>query len=457
MRLTILARLRAALDNSFVRDVTKLAAGTLGGRLVAVAAMPFATRLYTPGDFTLLAVYVGLVSTIAVAASLRLEVAIPLAATDAEAAQLLALSLISVMGVGGGTLILALVAPQQIAVVLGKPELGRYLWLVSLGVMLAASYSALQFWATRARRFGSIARTRVTQSVMSASAILGMGWLGIAPLGLLLGNMFNLGAGGVRLGIETLTRDRAIFQSISWTNLRKCLQSHCRYPLYSMPESLANVAGLHVSMILVAALAGVEAGFLLLAMQVMMVPMTLLGSSISQVYLSRAAEEMRNERLASFTLQIMQRLVRIGVGPIVFVGLISPVVFPLVFGTEWRRSGEIVTLLVPWMAIQFVASPVSTVMYVTGRQRAMLVMTVIGLIQRMGGVLLANLFFPGSITEGLAIGCAAYYVSVLVWVTNAAGFKAGHYIALLRSSLHWSIPAGFIAGLIVRYLFRIYE
>ncbi|WP_322867895.1 lipopolysaccharide biosynthesis protein [Aquicoccus sp. G2-2] len=184
-------------SSSIVRDVAKLVSGTVGGRLVLLLAMPVVTRLYSPEDFELLAVYAALVGTVAVASCLRFEIAIPLAENDDDAVHLLILSLMSAAGVVALLLLLAVILPQQVAELVGSPEIGAYMWLVALGVAMTASYSALQFWATRNRRFGAIARTRVGQASTGAATMLGFGWLGLAPMGLLLGNMFSLGAGAV--------------------------------------------------------------------------------------------------------------------------------------------------------------------------------------------------------------------------------------------------------------------
>jgi hypothetical protein len=68
----------------------------------------------------------------------------------------------------------AFLMPDRIAAALGAPALAPYLWLVPLCVAMAGSYSALQFWATRARRFGAIARTRVGQAAAGGLAMLAL-------------------------------------------------------------------------------------------------------------------------------------------------------------------------------------------------------------------------------------------------------------------------------------------
>lgn len=58
------------MRGSFLDDVLKLSIGTLTGRMITLAALPVLTRLYSPVDFALLAVFLALVNTLAVGACL---------------------------------------------------------------------------------------------------------------------------------------------------------------------------------------------------------------------------------------------------------------------------------------------------------------------------------------------------------------------------------------------------
>lgn len=400
-------------------DVLKLSLGTLGGRMIFLLSLPIISRLYSPEDFALLAIYLALVSSLAVTACLRLEIAIPLAESDEEAASLLVLSLCVLALVVAVVAVLTGLLRAPLVAVLGAPALATWLWLVPLGVAMAGSYTAMQFWATRAHRFGDIARTRVTQAVSGVAAMLTLGWFGYAPFGLLLGNMLNMGAGGIGLAASAMARDGRVLRGVRLGSLVPTLQRNRRFPIFSAPEALFNIAGLQIPVLMIAAHAGPEAGFLLLAMQVMLAPMALLGSSISQVYISRAPTERRDGRLRPFTLAIMRRLALIGVPPLVLVGAFAPLLFPLIFGPVWLRAGEIVTLLAPWMALQFIASPVSMVMHVVGQQRAMLALTISGAVLRI-----------------LAVGGAVYWDAslVLAFALSSALFYAICCVVFIRAS-----------------------
>lgn len=128
----------------FLGDVISVYLGTIGGWLIALASLPLITRLYNHENFHVLAVNLALVSTLAVAACLGLEVAIPLVETDAEAANLLALGFTVLTRTTAVLTLPALMMPYINVYALGAPTLAPLMWLAPLGVAMGSSCSILQ-------------------------------------------------------------------------------------------------------------------------------------------------------------------------------------------------------------------------------------------------------------------------------------------------------------------------
>jgi O-antigen/teichoic acid export membrane protein len=403
-----------------LQDVLRLVSGTIGGRLIALAAMPLVTRLYSPDDFALLAVYLSMVSMGGAVACLRLDVAIPVARDDRDAANLLVSALIIAVTLTTALFTLVLSAPQAVSGFIEQPNLTPWLWMIPLGILFSANYSILQFWATRSRRFGSIARTRVTQALIGVGAMLGMGFAGIAPLGLLLGNMLTTSAGGLSLGREVLRSQTGLLSQVSLSRMFASFRYHRRFPIYSVPESLANIAGAQVPILIIAYSSATEAGHLLLAQQTMSAPMALLGSSVAQVYLSRAPDEHKAGRLDGFTFNIFKKLAQIGIVPLLIAGAASPFLFPTIFGQQWARAGDIVSWMVPWTVLQFLSSPLSMVMFVTKRQPIMLALTVTGCGLRIGIVWVTLLLRPELLIQAYILASALFYAVCLITFLRSA-------------------------------------
>ena len=81
----------------FARGVALLAGGNALGQLMMLAASPILTRLYSPEDFGLLALYMSIVGTLQVILSMRYEQAINLSDNVREAMAVVKLCLIIVL------------------------------------------------------------------------------------------------------------------------------------------------------------------------------------------------------------------------------------------------------------------------------------------------------------------------------------------------------------------------
>lgn len=418
--MSITHRIRNISKSGFIRSVAVLVGGTAFAQALTVLALPLLTRLYTPEDFGVLAVYAAALSIISVIACLRFEIAIPLPEKDTDAAALLILALCSSALFGVLTAIILALWPDTITEWARLTALRPYLWLVPLGVWLASSYAAVQYWATRKKNFTDIAKTRMAQSLFGVGTQAGMGLAGITPFGLLLGQLLNSGAGVVGLFRKAWHEDQKIIRSVDYQDLKRNFVEYEKYPKYSTLDALANNIGIHVPVILIASWAiGAEAGYLLLALRVISIPMGLIGGAISQVYLSNAAKEYKENNLDKFTIKIIDGLMKVGFGPLIFMGIISPLLFPLIFGHDWQRAGIIMAWMVPWMIFQFIASPISMSMHVKNKQKELLILTLIGFLLRVGFVFLAYVFFKEMMSEFYSIsGFVFYFLCCAVFLKN---------------------------------------
>lgn len=409
---------------SFLRSVTVLVSGTALGHGITAGALPILSRLYAPAEFSLLAVFAGLVSIISVAACLRFDVAVALPEHDGDALILLCLSLglALLISVALGTLVL--LAPDWIAASLNQPGLRPHLWLVPVSVLLAGGYSALQMWFVRQKEFSLLARSRVVQSLGAATIQAAGGVLRAGPAGLLMGHAMNSGLACGLLGYRLLSemQHRTAIRAITWWSIRNTWRTYERFPKFSTLEAISNNAAIHLPIIMIAALAApAEAGYLMMATYVMQAPMALIGSAVGQVYLSQAVHEHRQGKLGPFTADVLAGLIKTGAGPLLAVGIVAPAAFGLVFGPGWERAGVLVAWMTPWFILQFLATPLSMGLHVTGHQRLALLLQLAGLCLRVGFVWAASKWSRADITESYALSGLAFYGLYLWTIIRCTG------------------------------------
>jgi O-antigen/teichoic acid export membrane protein len=420
-------------SNDFIRAVGVLVGGTAVAQLIMLLLLPLLTRLYTPEDFSVLSIYLALLSVTSVAATLRFELAIPIPEDDAEAINILFLGIISSLVIGIIVALVVFLFSAELSLLFGKTSLNSYLWVLPVGLFFSGCYSALQFWASRKKRFSDIAKTKVHQALGAATVQTLFGVFASGPLGLILGQTINNGAGAVGLAQKSFSVDKSLLKNVSLRTMFELFRKYDRFPKYSMLEGLANNAAIQVPVIIIASLAaGAEAGYLLLAMQLMQAPVSLVGGAVSQVYLSKAPEMQRADNLSDLTSDTLYGLFKAGVIPLVIAGAVAPYAFPFVFGEQWHRAGEIILYMVPWIAMQLLASPISMALHVTNNQPAAMLLQFSGLILRVGAVSVSALWFPNILTEVYAITGFVFYAVYLIIVMKVTKVKVLQFLYEVR-------------------------
>lgn len=415
--------------NQFLQRVSMLVGGTAIGQLIAILALPILTRLYEPESFSVLAVYSSALSLLTVAACLRLEIAIPLPKSDKVAAALCVLAIISVCFF---TMLstLAVIFIPNIFNSLTNGLISQFLWLIPLGVFAVGMYNTLQYWSTRNKKFGLISKTRVIQSLSGTSIKLGFGYLlsGWAA-GLVFGQLVSQSAGFVSLGRSLIKNDWHIFKSLRPIHLNLAIKRYEKFPKYSTWEAFANTGGIQIPVILIAYYAvGAEAGYLIIAMQLLSVPTSLVGNAVAQVYLAEGAERYHRNELKAFTYATIGNLAKLAIFPLLAVAIASPFLMPYLLGEGWDRVGILISWMVPWFFMQFITSPVSMSLHITGNQKAAFFLQLIGFFLRVGSVFVAGLYGVEYIGETYAISgflFYALYLFIVIFLLNTINSTLG--------------------------------
>lgn len=415
-----------------LRSIFVLMTGTALSQAILLAILPLLTRIYSPSDFSVLALYSSIISIGAVAGCLRFDIALPLPKNDADAALLL------MMALGASVLSSSVVALVLIVLNSMMPHWFHRLdfaWIIPVGMCIISTYSALQFWMTRKRMFGVIASTRMTQAASGSAVQVGFGLYAGTSFGLVVGYVLSSGAGVIRLLTRFLRDDRHLLTGATRSAFHKVFKEYSAYPKFSTIEAIANIGAVQLPLLVIGlTVAGGEAGYLILALRVVQAPLALIGNSVAQVFIATAGAEQEKGELKAFTLKILTGLAKTGVGPLAFLGVVSPSLVELVFGSGWGRAGELISWMTLWLILQFLVSPISMSLYICRRERAALALQLSGLILRVGSVSFACMFFIDSVSEIYAVSGAAFYAIYLAVVLQAVGIRLGELVKSLRDS-----------------------
>lgn len=407
-------------QNTFARGVSVLVGGTAGAKALMVLASPLLTRLYTPEDFGLLAVYAGLLALFTVVASLRYQLAIPLPESNVEAANILVLSLLVVMLMTGISGIMIFVVGDEIASTLGMPKLAHYFWLLPIGVFISGVYNVFNYWSVRTKAFGDIAKTRISQTLATLFVqLLGYQLGGIA---LLFGQTSGQGVGSFRLACSAIRH--ADFSNWSWQGVWLAAKRYKHYPLFSTWSGLFNTAGSQLPPLMFAVFFSASAaGLYALAHRVLAMPISILGDAIGKVFFSNAAEAYREGHLAPLVENVHRKLAEIAMPVTLLLVAVGPELFQFAFGSNWREAGEFVRYMAPWLYMAFITSPLSTLFLILERHYLGMLFQAGLLIVRLVTIFIGVYWLEALLPTVMLFGLVSviFYVGILVWICLASG------------------------------------
>lgn len=362
---------RVLPKGGFRWNVSVLAGGVALGQGIAVLAMPILTRLYSPEDFGNLQVYVSVITFGVLAVTLRYELAILLPTKDEYAAELLVATLIVVSAMTilfGG---LAWWAQGSSFLPANMEALRYYLWLMPISICGAGVYQCLSYWALRQKAYSQVSATKLSQAISQIGIQLIGGFTNLGILGLLLGDAVGRMSGSVSLFRLTWLRKQDLFRTVRCSSMWNAAVRYRHFPIISTGSSLINAAGFAMPMLLMSKFYGaIVLGWFALDFRLMEAPSSLIGQTVSQVYMSEAAGLIQTNptALRALFIKTLIRLLWLGVVPFMIVFVVAPHLFTYVFGESWREAGIYARLLIIMHYIGFAISPLTPTLNILEKQ-----------------------------------------------------------------------------------------
>jgi len=342
-RLSALVPLRALLSakTGFGANVVYMITGTALGQAISVLFAPVLTRLYSPEQFGFLSVYMTVLLIIAVIAALGLEVAIPIAVSEAELANLLAASGVAVVVT---TCLVALVTgllPASALHFLQVGQLMSFRFLLPLGFACLGGYYVMVAVATRMAAFRDIAATRVSQGISGPLSQIIFGLLGTGSIGLTIGFVIGQSSGTILLLQRLVLQSPTLRAAISWRGMLAVIRRYAGFPLLATwARLLESCSGTIVFLLFATCYSSEIAGFLFLTDRVVGRPLLIISTSLLQVFTGEAGRAVQQDpaKLEQRFWQVVPRQFVICLAWVVVTNIAAIWAFPIVFGNQWNDA-----------------------------------------------------------------------------------------------------------------------
>jgi O-antigen/teichoic acid export membrane protein len=348
-----------------------LASGTGVAKIFGSLSIPVITRIYSPEHMGVLSVFVALTGMLVPFGTLRYSIALPLPKNDGSATNLVVLCMMSLCIMSSFSVLILYLFAQPILEMLSMQALVPYWWLLVITVIGAGLYEVLSQWAIREKAFKPVAKTQVWQSISGAAVKIGLGLVGLKPLGLLIGHIVTQVGGILSLATTFRHKFKANIRHVTKKRLLFMFKRYSDFPRYRLPSQFLLMFAIQAPLLFSAWLFGSETtGQLGLALMALALPMNLFGQSIGQAYYAEIAKIGRKNprKIYILTKNITEKLFLVSIPPFLVLILVGPHVFSFVFGEQWREAGVFSRILALYLLTQFISTPLVNALSVFDKQ-----------------------------------------------------------------------------------------
>jgi O-antigen/teichoic acid export membrane protein len=300
----------------------------------------------------------------------KYEVAIVVAGTERHASELTALSLIVAFAGSVVLLGVTVAAREWIATLLHCEGLGLWLVAVPLGVLFGTIAMVARYVANRRADYRIISQYLVVQAALSVAFNVLFGLLQWGGDGLLAANMIAVGIGTAWL-VWKLRECLARATQVDLASLFHVAHKYRDFPIFNASSTILDALTLAMPVFFIARIAGQESlGLYGFMMRVAQAPFSLVAGAVSQVHIKQLSDLVAAGKPASAYLRrITIVLAVIAAAPSMIFMFFGPQLFELAFGQSWRQAGEMLVIMTPSIAVQFVVSTLSPALAATGNNR----------------------------------------------------------------------------------------
>lgn len=380
--------LKAAFASRYVRAVATLSTGQFIAAAIPILAAPVLGRLYLPVDYGMLGTYMAIANVLGAMSTLQFAQGIIAEKNERRAILLVYVCFLSATAVSLVALVVALATYHYMGESAAYASVRGWMLMLPLTSMAAGATTAIATLANRHQRYGFMARIQVLAVAVTVSMSIFLGLLDYGVHGLFISYF----SGQVITIVAHLRLYRLLMPElpkINWAKLVTIARRHRDFPFYTLPSEIVGTINLQLPIFALSAVGAVPLlGSFTRARQLISMPLTLLGSSVGQVFRQRASRDyLEHGTCRPIFKRTFLTLVLIGLPPTIILMVIAPDLFRLFLGRNWGQAGEVARILAPMLFLRLVCSPISTVFYFTGAQKQAFLLMGAGVVLVAIGVL----------------------------------------------------------------------
>jgi len=352
--------------SEYLKNIIILMTGTTASQLIPILVSPFLTRLYSPDDFGVLALFISITSILAVFASGKFDLAILLPKKNSEAIELVELAMVINFIVSVFLVMILLVFFNQITSLFPSIKSFDWLYFIPISVCAFTSYQIFSSYENRIKNYKRISISKVYQSLSTSFLNLSLALFKANYFGLIVSRLI-----GSIIALLTLKSISNITFKYDFNRLLIMAKRYKKFPIFSLPSDFLSVLTSELPIIMfVMMYRSEEVGLFALTIRVIGIPVGIVSGAISSVFRQEASSHYAiKENCKKIYISTAKTLFLVSIIPFMILGIFSPYLFVLIFGQEWRLAGDYTQLMSLMYFFKFTVSPLSFMYYIAEKQK----------------------------------------------------------------------------------------
>jgi O-antigen/teichoic acid export membrane protein len=411
-------------QSDIAKGFLALLTGSIISQAIPVAISPLLTRIYTPAEFGVFALFLSVTTILSSVSTGKYELAIFLPKEDDDAFSLVLLSSLILTAFSVVSFVVFLFFKAEIASLLGNEKIEIWLLVIPLSIFLTGIGNTLTYWYNRKRHYSKISIGNVTQTSVQASTNLTLGYLGLGIAGLIISNVFGALVKSLFYLKEIISDIKEEVKKPNFLNLREQGINYKKFPQFFIIGGFLNSLSSQLPIILFSTFYGGEVvGILAISQRMVVLPSSLISKTVGDVFRQQASDDYFKGSCRLLLLTNVKRLFFIGIIPFVVLSITAPFLFKTIFGEKWIESGIFVQLLCLMFFCQFVFSALSSVVIQVSQKLEVDVFWQIALLLSTSSAIFCGYYFFNNVYYSLGFFSIAYSLMYIISFVLAYKFS----------------------------------
>ena len=352
--------------STWVRAVSTLSFSALVAQSLILLATPILSRLYNPEDFAALALFMAIYLIVGVAANLKYDQAIMLPKHNGESRTVFLLGLTTSIIVGLTLLFLLFLSFYFLGTIKNLPSYS-FLSMGCLMGVIFSSYLCSNVMLNRREEYSRLAKIPVFQNILIVILAFALAFSN-SQSGLIIAQALGI---TIATLISLYFNREYLLRGWSLSKMIGVMKTYSANPKFLLPPALLDSVSQYLPLFLILMyFDSFIGGQFAMSWRIMMIPMALIGVSISQVFFQRFSAQ--KDDLIGKKRELIKTwkvLAFIGLPPLMLLLFFGEEIFIYVLGAKWSEAGILATLLAPMFYVRLIFGPTSTGFMILGMQR----------------------------------------------------------------------------------------